>query len=167
VWDLGVRLFHWSLVVCWLSAYFLADPNRELHELFGYAVLGLIGFRLMWGFFGGHYARFANFFPYPSRLLPYLKLLLRGKEPRYLGHNPAASVMIFFLLLASLGIVLTGYLMTTDWGWGSDVLESIHRWLVDVMLGAMVIHILAAIYESIRHKENLIRAMFTGKKRQL
>jgi cytochrome b len=166
VWDLGVRVFHWCLVLCWFGAYFLAEENRDWHEYCGYAVLALIAFRLIWGFVGGRYARFADFFPFPSRLLPYLKLLIKGKEPRHVGHNPAAAVMIFFLIFACLGIGVSGYLMTTDWGWGSEILEEIHIWLVDVTLVAVGIHVVAAIYESIRHKENLIRAMLTGKKRR-
>lgn len=166
VWDPAVRIFHWSLVGTFAIAYLTADDAATVHEWAGYAALALVSFRLLWGFIGTEYARFSNFFPAPSNLLDYLRDVLRRKEARYLGHNPGAAVMIIFLLLAVGVIGISGWLLTTDWGWGSETLESIHEIAVNITLIAIAIHVSAAVYESFHHRENLIRSMFTGWKRR-
>ncbi|MDP5359403.1 MAG: cytochrome b/b6 domain-containing protein, partial [Paracoccaceae bacterium] len=97
VWDLGVRLFHWSLVTMVTLTYLLDEP-RKLHRSLGYVVIGLISLRLIWGLIGTRHARFADFVPGPRRLLTYLRDMLRGREDRYLGHNPAGAAMILTLL---------------------------------------------------------------------
>lgn len=166
IWDPAVRIFHWGLVAAFAVAYFTADDYRDVHEWAGYVALGLIAFRLVWGVIGSRYARFSDFVPGPKRLKEYVRLALKGREPRHLGHNPAAAIMILFLLLATSVIGISGWLLTTDWGWGSGVLEEVHEISVNVTLVAIALHVSAAIYESIHHRENLIRAMFTGYKRR-
>ena len=161
VWDWGVRIFHWAWVVAISLAYLTSEWERDVHEWLGYTVLGLLGFRLLWGFIGTPYARFARFWPKPSRLLPYLNDLAKGKEARHLGHNPAGSVMVFVLLALVAAIGSTGWLMTTDWGWGSELLEETHEMLVNGLIFCVVAHVAAVVFESIRHKESLIK----GKKR--
>ena len=167
VWDLFVRVFHWSLVGCMAGAYLgieLGGP-RWLHEWLGYAALALVAARLVWGFVGQGHARFASFVPGPGRLWAYVRALLRGREPRHLGHNPAAAVMILFLLAMVAAIGTTGFLMSTDAFWGDEAMEELHATLVDITLVAVGLHVAAAVYESRRHGENLIKAMFTGRKR--
>ena len=166
VWDPAVRIFHWGLVTAYVVAYFTADDYPELHEWAGYAALGLVAFRVIWGFVGSPHARFSDFVPGPKRLSEYVRLALRGREPRHLGHNPAAALMILFLLLATIVIGVSGWLLTTDWGWGSQLLEEVHEISVNVTLVAVGLHVAAAIYESIHQRENLIRAMFTGNKKR-
>ncbi|QEA40555.1 cytochrome B [Pistricoccus aurantiacus] len=166
VWDPAVRLFHWSLVTAFAVAYFTPDSSRDIHEWAGYVALGLVVFRLIWGFVGSRHARFSDFVTGPRRFIDYVRQMIRGKEPRYLGHNPAAAIMILFLLVAVGVIGVSGWLLTTDWGWGSKTIEEIHEISVDVTLVAIALHVGAAIYESIHHRENLIRAMFTGYKRR-
>lgn len=165
VWDPAVRIFHWGLVAAFFIAYFAAADYRDIHEWAGYVVLGLIACRLIWGVIGSRYARFRDFVPGPRRLTDYVRLVLKGQEPRYLGHNPAAAIMILFLLLANSVIGITGWLLTTDWGWGNGVLEDVHVIAVNTTLIAIALHVSAAIYESFHHRENLIRSMFTGYKR--
>jgi len=175
VWDMPVRVFHWSLVSCFAVAYLTAEIHVEnsdistgldsLHQLAGYAALGLIGFRVIWGFVGSIHARFTDFVQRPSRLFAYLRLLMRGYEPRYLGHNPAAAVMILFLMIMTTLIGGSGYLLTTDYGWSSEALEEIHEIFTNCMLVAIAFHVAAAIYESWKHRENLILSMITGYKR--
>lgn len=167
VWDLFVRVFHWSLVTCFAVAYFTASGPRKLHEWLGYATLALLASRLVWGFVGSKYARFSEFVPGPSRLWHYVRSLLKGQEPRHLGHNPAAAVMIVFLLLMVGSIGVTGWMLTLDAFWGDESIEELHALLVHITLGAVALHVSAAIYESLRHRENLIAAMFTGRKRPL
>ena len=166
VWDLPVRVFHWSLVTCFAGAWLTSDDAEALHHWFGYGALGLIAFRLLWGLIGSYHARFANFVPRPGTLAGYVQLMTRRREPRYLGHNPAAAMMILFLIGMVTLIGTTGWLMTTDWGWGSDVLETVHEGAAQLTLAAVAVHVTAAIYESLHHRENLIAAMVTGVKRQ-
>ncbi len=166
VWDLGVRLFHWSLVAGFAGAYLSSDDAGRLHRWLGYAALSLIAFRLVWGVVGSHHARFSSFVPGPRTLATYAAALLRGQETRHLGHNPAAGAMIVFLLVMVTAIGSTGWLMTTDYGWGNALIEDLHETLVHIALGAIALHVLAALYESVRHRENLIMAMIHGYKRR-
>lgn len=166
VWDPAVRIFHWSLVAAFAVAYFIVDSNRTIHEWAGYTALGLVAFRLIWGVVGSPHARFSDFVPGPRRLIDYVRRAVKSQEPRYLGHNPAAAIMILFLLTAVGVIGVSGWLLTTDWGWGSKTIEGVHEISVNVTLVAIALHVAGAIYESLHHRENLIRAMFTGYKRR-
>lgn len=163
VWDLGVRLFHWSLVAMVALTYFNIDP-RSLHRTLGYVVIGLIAFRLIWGLIGTQHARFVNFIPGPRRLLRYLYDMLRGREDRYLGHNPAGSVMIILLLSTLTAIATTGYMMGMDAYFGQSWVESTHKLLVNLLLGFVLCHVLGVIYSSRKHGENLVKSMITGEK---
>ncbi|MCB1889596.1 MAG: cytochrome b/b6 domain-containing protein [Rhodocyclaceae bacterium] len=165
VWDLPQRLFHWSLVACFATAWFTADDAGPVHHWAGYGAVMLVAFRLVWGFVGSHHARFADFVPRPGELWDYLKRVLRRREPPYLGHNPAAAVMILFLLVAVTAIGISGWWLTTDAGWGSGPGEALHEWLAELTLAAVAVHVTAAIYESIHLRENLVRAMIDGTKR--
>ncbi|MGB8812707.1 MAG: cytochrome b/b6 domain-containing protein [Paracoccaceae bacterium] len=114
VWDRAVRVFHWSLVAAFAVAWLSAEENSELHEIAGYVVAGLIGFRVVWGFFGSHYARFSQFLYGPGAVVRYLGAMSQGKEPRYIGHNPAGAMMVFALLLTLSGTAFTGWLMADE-----------------------------------------------------
>jgi cytochrome b len=163
VWDLAVRLFHWSLVGTVILAYLVIDP-RQIHRTLGYIVIGLIAFRLIWGGIGTRHARFANFVPGPRRLMAYLRDLLNGRETRYLGHNPAGSAMVL-MLLATLGAVgATGYMMGMDAYFGQSWVEHTHELFVDILFFLIICHVAGVIYASWRHKENLVKSMLTGKK---
>lgn len=165
VWDRFVRIFHWTLVASFATAYLSTEHIDWVHKGAGYLALALIVARTVWGFIAPvRHARFASFVPTPQRLLNYLALLLRGREPRHLGHNPAGAVMILFLMGATLVIGVTGFLMTTDAFWGNDLVETLHVTTVDVMLIAIALHVSANLYESIRHRENMFKAMVTGTK---
>lgn len=166
VWDPAVRGFHWALVASFATAWLTADDAEAAHRWAGYAALALVGWRIVWGFMGTLHARFADFVPSPGRLLGYLAALMRGRAPRHVGHNPAAAVMILFLLGMVGMIGGTGWMMTTDWGWGSEVLEGLHAGAVNLTLVAVAVHVSAAVIESLRHRENLVLAMITGYKRR-
>ncbi len=167
VWDRFVRLFHWTLVLCFFGAYLSTDDIDGLHALCGYAALALVLARVVWGFIGSGHARFASFVPGPRKLAAYLVALLQRREPRHLGHNPAGAVMILFLLCAVAGVGITGWMLTLDAFWGNGSVEGLHVLLVDTMIVAIVIHAGANIYASVRHRENLVTAMLTGRKRAL
>ena len=166
VWDGPIRIFHWGLVASMAVAYLTSEDAESPHHWAGYVALALVAFRVVWGFIGSEHARFADFVPRPATLLDYVGRLARGREPRHLGHNPAAAVMIVFLIAMVVTIGSTGWLMTTDWGWGSELLEEVHGSAVNLTLGAIALHVAAAIFESVRHRENLILSMLTGYKRR-
>jgi cytochrome b len=165
VWDRFVRLFHWTLVLCFFVAYGSTESIGWIHKGFGYATLALVFGRVVWGFIGTRHARFADFVPGPRRLWTYTLAMLRRREPRHIGHNPAGAVMILFLLCAVTGIGVTGWMMTLDAFWGNGTVEGLHTLLVDITLVAVAIHVCANIYGSVRHRENLILSMITGDKR--
>jgi cytochrome b len=163
VWDLGVRLFHWSLVAMTVGAYVLTDP-RSLHRTLGYVVIGLIAFRLVWGLVGTRRARFASFLPGPRRLIAYLVAMAQGREARYLGHNPAGAAMIVALLATLSAVAVTGYMMGMDAYFGQDWVETAHKTLVDGLIVLVALHVGGVALASWRHRENLVLAMITGRK---
>jgi cytochrome b len=165
IWDPLVRLFHWSLVISFFGAYLLGEDGGRLHQALGYAALGLVAFRSVWGLIGSRYARFSEFIPSPARLSGYVRDVLARKEARYLGHNPAGAVMIVALLLAVIGTGATGWLMTTDAYWQSEWVEEIHEALAGGTLALVGLHVAGVIFSSLRHRENLVRAMISGRKR--
>ena len=139
VWDPLVRVFHWGLVAAFATAWLTADEVQPVHEVAGYMVAGLVAFRLIWGFAGSRYARFAKFVKGPTATLAYLGSMLRGQERRYLGHNPAGGAMVVLLLAAVSGIVTTGYMMTTDAYWGVGWVEDVHKALVYSTIGLVAL----------------------------
>lgn len=163
VWDIGVRLFHWSLVASVATTYFIAE-QRVWHRWFGYGVMALISFRLIWGVIGGKHARFANFVPGPRKFASYAIDMLRGREARYLGHNPAGGAMIVALLVTLAAVGGSGYMMGMDAYFGVEWVEDTHKALVNLVLALVGLHLLGVGLSSRRHRENLVRSMITGDK---
>lgn len=164
VWDPLVRIFHWSLVTSFAVAWFSADDMRKLHEFAGYAAGALVAFRLVWGVVGTRYARFGQFVRGPGLTLAYARAVSRGNEARYLGHNPLGAAMIVCLLATMATIVLTGWMQTTDTYWGVAWVETVHKTGANVMLGLVALHVAGVVFSSLRHRENLVRSMLTGRK---
>ena len=165
VWDPLVRIFHWSLVASFAIAWLAADEVRSLHEWAGYAAASLIAFRLVWGLVGPKYARFSQFVRSPSTVVRYVRSMFSGQETRYVGHNPAGGLMIIGLILAMAATALTGWMYTTDAFWGVEWVEETHEALANAMLAMVLVHLGGVVLASLRHKENLVRAMIVGRKR--
>lgn len=165
VWDLLVRLFHWSLVLSFAVAWVTAEEWDEVHEWAGYVAAGLVAFRLIWGLVGSHYARFHQFVRSPAAVGRYLATMLRGAEPRYLGHNPAGGFMILVLLAAMLVTAATGWMTTFEVYRHARWLREIHETVANLMLVLVLIHVGGVVLASVRHHENLVRAMIFGRKR--
>jgi len=108
VWDPLVRVFHWSLVVGFFTAYLTEDDLLDVHVVAGYVVMGLVVFRLAWGVIGSHHARFGNFVKSPAVTIAYLRSILSGHPSRFLGHNPAGAAMIVALLVCLAVTVVSG-----------------------------------------------------------
>ena len=164
VWDLFVRIFHWSLVVLFAIAW-VTEEIQSLHQPVGYAILGLVLLRVVWGFAGSTHARFADFVRSPAATLAYARGLLTGTAPRVLGHNPLAGVMILALLAMLLATGASGWLMTTGTFRSAEWLEELHEALASLTLALVGLHILAVVVMSAVHGENLVRSMITGRKR--
>ncbi len=165
VWDPLVRIFHWSLVASFAVAWISADEWDDLHIWAGYAAAGLIAFRLVWGLLGPRYARFTQFLRRPASVAAYLKDLVSGRERRYLGHNPAGGAMVLALILSLAALCLTGWMCTLDMFWGEEWVEEAHEILANLLLVLVGLHLAGVVLASLKHQENLVRAMITGRKR--
>lgn len=165
VWDPLVRLFHWSLVACFFTAYLIGDPPA-VHENAGYIVLGLLGFRLIWGIVGPRYARFASFVKGPATVAGYLKDIAGGKAERFLGHNPAGGAMIIALIFFVALTAGSGWLSVTDRFWGVNWLEDLHEYAANASVVLVAFHVAGVVTASFSHRENLVISMITGNKRR-
>ena len=164
VWDIPTRVFHWLLALSFLGAYLTGEEvsYRDLHLKFGYILLGLIGFRLIWGVIGSRYARFSAFWFKARAIMAYLQAMAHKNPEHYLGHNPAGSAAIFLLLGLGLLSSISGILLSLKWG--GESLEGPHEVFANVMLAVVLAHIAGVAISSYLHRENLPRAMLTGTK---
>lgn len=165
VWDWPTRLFHWSLVVSFAGAWLTAESERLAlwHLTFGFTLLGLIAFRLVWGVTGTRYALFRNFVTGPSAVVRYLRSLLSPRPEHHVGHNPAGAVAIVLLLLLGVATALSGWAQWAEWG--GESLEDVHEALATAMLVIVGVHVLGVIVSTVLHRENLVGAMVSGFKR--
>ncbi|MDB6062211.1 MAG: cytochrome [Verrucomicrobiaceae bacterium] len=178
VWDLPVRIFHWTLIVAIVAAYVtnkMGVAYFRYHVWCGYTVIVLVAFRIVWGIIGTRHARFWNFVRGPITTLRYARGLARGREQRYAGHNPLGALMVIALLVAVLVQAVTGLFGNDEifnvgplYGYISNEfslqLTSLHRQLFYWILGAIAIHVIAVLAHSLSKRENLIKAMITGHK---
>lgn len=176
VWDLFVRLLHWSLLATFGICFLTQEEEYELHLLAGYFVLGLVLARIVWGFFGSRHARFRDFLYPPASVLTYLRGFVRGQLKRYIGHTPAGGVMTILLLVCMLLITLSG--ITLDGAenragpLGStaiftllEPIRRVHEVATDIALLLIGVHVSAVLVTSWMHRENLPRSMLNGRKR--
>ena len=204
VWDILVRIFHWSLVIAFTVSYISSEKESAVHIYSGYSVLGLISFRVIWGLVGSKYARFSDFVYSPTAVLDYLKGLWAKTPRHFLGHNPAGGWMILALLVALFVITLSGLKLnafekerdsqagnavttavitpaSTDRDQAAEPGQERHRrhgprsagerfWhelhevAANLTLVLIALHIAGVIVSSRLHRENLVKAMITGKK---
>jgi cytochrome b len=189
VWDPFVRIFHWSLAIAIIIQLVSAEDFNQVHVRIGYFIILLLFSRFIWGFVGSKHARFADFIYPPADILAYLKSLIQGRPRRYLGHNPAGAAMVYTLLAFLVVTTLTGVLAYAtkdkgpvalgppalvtsasadsghvEGGHGAHFWKEAHESIVGIMLFLAGLHVCGVIVSSYVHKENLIRAMITGKK---
>ena len=192
VWDPLLRMFHWMLLFGFSTAYLtqgemfaglqerLDDELLQLvHVWAGYAIAGLLLFRLLWGFVGPIHARFSDFVCRPAEVLAYLRDVLTWRARRHLGHNPAGGAMIVTLLLSLTVTIASGVaLYGADQGLGPlaallaqsrdqtiDRIKEAHELAANGTLLLVVGHLIGVVWESLLHRENLVRAMINGRKR--
>lgn len=162
VWDLPTRLFHWALAASFLGAYVLSENDglRAFHVMFGYTVLGLVIFRLLWGFLGSTHSRFSSFAYGPRAAWGYLRDLARGRAADFTGHNPAGSWAIYLLLALAAATGVSGWLQYQ--GFGGEAMEEAHEVLANAWLVVVLLHIAGVVVGSLAHRRNLVGPMLTG-----
>lgn len=181
VWDIPVRLFHWSLVaLVGLSFYTMKTEGApfvfpiEIHARAGYLLVGLLLFRWLWGLLGSPHARFTSFLYPPGRMIDYGRRLLRGTAPRYAGHNPLGGAMVLFMLVSLTFQAASGLFLTDDiffdaplHGWASNeivkILASLHSLNADLLVVLIAAHLIALLFHCLK-SERLVSAMITGRK---
>jgi cytochrome b len=169
VWDPFVRIFHWSLVVAFAVAFYThaSEWNRLIHVRAGYTVALLLAARIVWGLMKSGYASFESF-PFDLKLASkHTFRVLKGNAKRYIGHNPAGSLVIYLMLAFGLTAVSSGWLVYNE-GWlfnQPELFQTLHEYSTWGWLILVIMHISGVIAESILHKDNLILAMITGCKR--
>ena len=191
VWDIFVRLFHWSLVIFFILAYLTGEGDLEnVHAWLGYTIGGLITARIIWGIIGTKHARFSDFVYSPSEIKAYLQSLMTRHPKHYLGHNPAGGLMVVIMLVMLALVTWSGLetyaadgngpLASTSLqistaqadSWehgenhrgGDEFWEVIHEFTVNLMLLLIILHIVGVFASSFLHGENLPRAILTGRK---
>ena len=165
VWDPFVRVFHWGLVALVAVAMATGEEAEGLHVLVGTTIAALVALRVIWGFVGTRYARFSDFVRPPSQVVGFVLQSLSMRAPRVLGHNPAGGAMIV-VLLAMIGVVsATGWLLTVDGLHGLEGIEAIHEASAYLLMALVLVHVAGVVLTSFEHGENLVRAMWTGRKR--
>ncbi|TAJ79790.1 MAG: hypothetical protein EPO42_05490 [Gallionellaceae bacterium] len=121
VWDVPARVFHWLLVVVFAGAFLTSEWERfaDAHIVLGYTLLGLMTFRLLWGFVGTRYARFSSFLFKPGEIVGHAGEMLTGKPASHTGHNPVGSLAIFALIALGIASAVTGVMLPQDAGGGT------------------------------------------------
>ena len=174
VWDLPVRVFHWLLVGCIVGSLIsvnLGGNAIEWHAYFGYSILVLLLFRVLWGFVGSTHARFKNFFPSKEKILNYLT----GNSPRVLGHNPLGALSVFALLFVLSVQVFTGLFVDDEIAFQGPLAKYVPNLLVSlfseihegnqVLIYTLItIHIAAILFYKKFKSEDLIKPMLNGDK---
>lgn len=171
LWDLPTRLFHWLLVATVLGAIVTGEVGGNLidwHGRLGQFAAGLIAFRIVWGFAGSTYARFAHFFPTPSKIKAYLAGQWRGE-----GHNPLGALSVIGLLVLLAVQIATGLFANDDIAFNgplvdlvsreaSNRLTSLHHLLSNLLIALVALHIAAIAFYGHVKKQKLVKPMITG-----
>ena len=178
VWDLPVRLLHWLLVLSMIASYVTAKigfETMQIHMYIGYWTIGLIVFRVLWGFVGPKHARFSSFLKGPAGIWRYARALGAGTMIESAGHNPLGGLSVI-LVLALVGFQAgTGLFATDDIVWTGPYngavssewaqrLTAWHHLNFNFILAAVVLHLMAIAFYFLVKKQNLVGAMIHGKK---
>jgi cytochrome b len=173
VWDRPTRLVHWLIVLLIAASWWTGDTGRmDYHRYSGYVLLGLVVFRVYWGLFGSSTARFSQFVRGPRTVWGYL----RGRWETVPGHNPFGALSVLALLLLLFAQIVLGLFAVDVDGIESGPLSShvsfaagrvcakLHHQVFNLLLALIAVHVLAVMYYVLVKKQNLIAAMFHGKR---
>lgn len=177
VWDLPTRVFHWLLVLCVIGLVTtgqIAGSAMEWHFRLGYAVLSLLGFRLLWGFFGGRWSRFSAFVYSPRNLWRYIKGL--PVADANVGHNPLGALSVLALLVAALAQASAGLMSDDEISTTGPLVKMVaSRWVEVatffhtevgkiILIGLVALHVLAVLFYRFKKHNDLVTPMLTGDK---
>ena len=176
IWSLPTRIFHWLLVIGMVVAYIVSEEEEllNIHSSIGYAVGILLIFRIIWGFAGPKYSRFADF-PLGITALKSFFTDMKKSKSQSPGHNPAAALVMLGIILLGLLIVISGTLLLASKGQGlfssvnigltSDSLKEIHEIAVNIVIALVIFHLLGNLVDFIFNKKvGTLQSMFTGYK---
>ena len=165
VWDAPTRVCHWLLAVCFAGAYWTADQEdwESVHATLGCTASGLVLFRILWGFWGTRYARFAHSLQGPAAVARYLAQLPYGWSKRYMGHSPASAISVMVFLALALVLCVSGWAQraaTPSMGF----VASLHEVTANMVVSAIGLYMAYILFSSWRSGENLLLALVTGTK---
>jgi cytochrome b len=161
IWDLLVRLLHWTLAGLVLFD-FVYDDGGYVHRMVGYGAAVVVLLRLGWAAVRGHSLR-----PSVAETRVYVRHLLAGKPPRTKEHDPLGLWMVWLLWILVLLLMVSGWASRLDMFWGDERVEEIHTFFADLLMAAVVVHVLAVIAMSVMWREYLPVSMLSGRKRAI
>ncbi|MEO1067062.1 MAG: cytochrome b/b6 domain-containing protein [Pseudomonadota bacterium] len=178
VWDIPTRLFHWALATTVLAGWYFGEfrtfTTIEWHFYLGYATIGLLVFRILWGFVGPVSARFSTIFASLKHLIPYMRKIARREPSGVAGHNPLGGLSVLALLAVLTVQTTTGLFAEDDAFFASGPLSSharsdwvlwanqIHHQSSRILLILVGLHLCAILFYHVWKRENLIGPMVTG-----
>jgi len=178
IWDVPTRLFHWALVGCFATGYYLGEfrdfSTINLHFYFGYTIGGLLVFRILYGLFGPKEVRLSVLLPSPRRVIAYLRHIGARRPSGVPGHNPIGALSVVAMLCALAVQVVTGLCAEDDTVFSAGPLAeylssgmvvkmtAIHHYSSTVLLVLVGLHIAAILFYAIWKRENLVGPMITG-----
>ncbi|MFC4348645.1 cytochrome b/b6 domain-containing protein [Kordiimonas lipolytica] len=176
IWDIAIRLFHWTLVVAFVMAAYSAFQDKfgiyaDMHTYAGVTILILMVWRILWGLVGSESARFSSFVRGPKAIMGYLR---HGDTAKCAGHNPLGALSVVAMLLLLLAQAVMGLFATDDMffsgplngeaGSWAGTLTRLHKQLGLVLIGLATFHVLVVLYYTLIKKAGILRAMITGTK---
>lgn len=167
IYDIPTRLFHWLFAGLFVAAFLIAKTIDDESPVFSYHMLAglLLAFtvllRIVWGFIGSKYARFASFALHPKDLVAYFTAILSGDKRKWAGHNPASSWATLVMLVLALGLGATGYLMANG---QKEAFEDVHELLANGFLVIVLMHVAGVILHALRHRDGVAMTMVNGAK---
>ncbi len=164
VWDPLVRVIHWSVLLGVLLNAVITDPEGDPHEIVGYAILGLVVLRLVWGVLGVQTARFTAFPSNPKAALAHAGEILRGERTVHLSHNPLGALMAYNIWATLIVICITGIMMGTVRFFGVEWVEDLHELAFNWLMVSVVLHVGGVVLDQRRTGVALVKAMITGSK---
>ncbi|MCU4676564.1 cytochrome b/b6 domain-containing protein [Catenovulum sp. 2E275] len=176
VWDISTRAFHWLLVIAIFSCWLTMEMRwLDAHLYSGLFIAFLIIYRLIWGIIGAKTARFSDFVKWPWHAVRYLLKSFNRHDDYHAGHNPAGGWMVIIFLLVILSQVISGLFANDDIGFSgpladwvvkqsSDFATFLHGWIFNALLGLIWLHLVIVFFYVLVKKQNLVKAMLTGKK---
>ena len=179
VWDPSIRIFHWATVMLLAGLWYTGEQGGDLiylHQTFGFVLVALILYRIIWGFWGSRYARFKEFVKGPGAILSYLPTMFkRSGGDHHLSHNPLGGIAVLVILGLILAQLVTGMMSTDDIMFdgpfvsqvSSDVSDTamfLHHVIFSILQAVVVIHVAAVVWHQRFKGEPLIQSMIHGRK---